>query len=269
MSVCVWDLLKQATARCLLEDVSDYMQAIWSPSHTNYLAYRRWDRARDREFLTLTIVDSGAKLYETDLMQADKGIEERFLAWHPDGKQILLAVDDGVEQQAVIVDVTSQTRQLLAKFDGSNEYLATGLWLDNGKDVLLSTIEPDMCCNAEFIPDARSIYRVKADGSEFKAIVVDQNIARYLYAPVRQQLLIKTYGTEPSPIYWVDLQSGKLTRVFDDEFEDRSPILFGITPNNRYIVLHDGQYQTWLFDTETEQLTQSPMEIYDTIHWRP
>ncbi len=271
MNVCVWDLAKQTTTRCLLEDVNNYMQAIWSPGNTNYMAYRRWDRVHDREFLTVTSVDSSAKQYETDLTQAGNGVEERFLAWHPDGKHMLIVVNNGHEQIATILDVESLSRIILAQFNGGKEYIAKGLWINDGQDVVLSTIDPELCCTGERRPEAKNLYRVHNDGDGFKSLVKDVNIATFLVDHDQRRLLLDTYsnGNDPSPAYWLDLNSGKLTRVFSDEVEGRSPQLLGLTPDDRYIVLSDGQYQTWLFDTRTEQLTQSSLEIYDTIEWRP
>jgi WD40 repeat protein len=271
MNVCIWDLAKQTTTRCLLEGVDYYMQAVWSPGDTNLVAYRRFDIAREKEFVTIASAQSGKVLYESEQSLSPSGNEERFLAWHPDGKRMLLAVDDEHEQTAMIVDVESLSKIPLAQFDGDQEYIARGLWINHGQDVVLGTIDPMLCCTGEGRPDAQHVYRVHGDSKKISRLVNDINIGTILVDRDQRRLLLDTYsnGNDPSPAYWLDLDSGKLTRVFSDEFEKRGPWLLGLTPDGRYITVCDGQYQTWIFDTQTELNNQFPMEIYDTIHWRP
>jgi hypothetical protein len=270
-NICLWNVAKQTTTRCLLEDVDDYMQAVWSPGSTEFVAYRRFDVAHEKEFVTVAAAQSGKVLYETEQNSALGDNEERFLDWHPDGKRVLLAVEDKHGQTAMIVDVETQARTPLAQFDSDQEYIARGLWINAGRDAVLGTINPMLCCTGERRPDAQHIYRVSADSGEIQCLVTDMKVYSVFADYNRGRLLLDTYSNsnDPSPAYWLDWDSGKLARVFDDEFEKRAPWLLGLTPDGRYIAVCDGQYQTWVFDTDMKQITPLPMDIYDTIEWRP
>ena len=270
-AVCVWSLAQQTTARCLIEHGDNYLIPFWSPGTTNYVAYYRWEAELEREFVTIAAAESGKTLYETDRSTLGNGIAERFLDWNPDGERVLLAVSDGLNHLVVVLDVATGTKRVLASFDAATDYLMRGVWVQGGANAALSVIDPSLCCDAEGVPEARDIYWVRGDGTGFKPLLKGYRISRFIAAPSRDRLLVDTYssGSDISPMYWLDLQNGALTKALLDEFESLHPRLLGLTPDQRFIIASDGQYRTWLYDTETDEFAQLNITILGPIVWRP
>ena len=186
--------------------------------------------------------------------------------------EILISVSNKAEQSAVVQDVETGSRRVLATFAGEEkEYLVKGLWVQGGANVVLSLVDPIYYRNAEARPEARDLYWIRGDGTNLKPLLEDAKVAYYLDDPMHDRLLLDTYslGSDLSPMYWLDLQSGTLTRVLDDEAESTHQRLLGLTPDGRYIVTSDGQYRTWLFDVGTGRFTQLSMTVLGPIVWRP
>lgn len=271
-NVCIWDLSQQATTRCLVDGGDNYWAALWSPGNTNYVAYYRWDGDLEREFVTIARAESGEVVYETDRSLLESGTAERLLAWNPNGREVLISVSSEMEQSAVVLDVGSGSRRVLTTFEGEEkEYLVKGLWVQGGANVVLSLVDPIYHRNAEARPEARDLYWIRGDGTDLKPLLKDAQVAYYLDDPMHDRLLLDTYslGSDLSPMYWLDLQRGTLTRVLDDEAESTHPRLLGLTPDGRYIITSDGQYRTWLFDVGTGKLAQLSMTVLGPIVWRP
>lgn len=270
--VCIWDVVQQATTRCLIRNGDNYGLALWSPGDTNYIAYYRYSIDPDREFVTVAEAESGKVVYETDRSLLNNGTAERLFAWHPDGKHILMSVSSKTKQSAVVLNIETGSRRVLATFDGEDkEYLVKGIWVQGGANVVLSLIDPLYYrSSADFVPEARDLYWVRGDGTGLKLLLKDDVVGYYIEDPTHDRLLLSSYAlsSESSPLYWLDLQRGTLTEVLSDKTKI-GRLLYGLTPDGRYIITLNGRYQTHLFDVETGEVKQLGITVLGPIVWKP
>lgn len=269
-NVCIWDLARQARTRCVVSGGDNYVRAMWSPGSTDYIAYERQEPQNGLSYLTIVEAGSARSLYQTSPALTKGGTAESPVAWNPDGRRVLVVSRGVREHSLAVVTLPEGSRQVVSTFDPQKDYVVKALWVQDGQNAVVSVIDPALCCNAEFIPEARDLYWIGGNGTGLTRLIKAASISYYLEDMGHNRLLINTYSSSgPGPMYWLDLHGGRPTRALDDEFQSASQILLGLTPDGQNIVSLDGHYQTWLTNVDTGKHTQLTITALGPIEWRP